>query len=439
MRNKFFTRSAAAMMAAAMITTMAGSVPAFAARDTKYVNVVTIDKELHLDDENTAKSDLTLYAPNVTYTYTLSSASAGELSIAGAQKVPFANPETGDPNYTVDVDGIIVKAGSEATGLTVSLGDGTIAFSTADTITDPATGNESTGIIKHTLPITIQTDGTTMPGIYRFKIVESAPVITGTSDTVTGITHTEYNDTRYLDVFVGYADADGDGETTEIKYSVLFKLTNGSPIKTTGWVKDTNTPSTDLDEYLTEDVTLEKLIKGSLSDKTHRFPFEVALTGVVGSKFTYRLSAAGNSDVANVLAAGAFTDSYTNIKLKNKEKVTIYGLPNNATFKINEKNDTVDLYTVSATINGGEYIAEGDIAANATTTKADTTAITSATSASNVVDEVVFTNRIKEVSPTGIVFRFSQFLMITGIGCLFLFLILKKRQDDEDDASYSVA
>ena len=43
MRNKFFTRSAAAMMAAAMITTMAGSVPAFAARDTKYVNVVTFD------------------------------------------------------------------------------------------------------------------------------------------------------------------------------------------------------------------------------------------------------------------------------------------------------------------------------------------------------------------------------------------------------------
>ncbi len=490
--KKMFRKSTAILSSALIASVLAvPSMTAFAYKD--YAKTITpadstsfkITKDIVLFNEN--GSDI--YEPNVTYTYTVApAANTTEPTITVTDK-NGTSETTDDEAITVKVHngiaGGVTLTGNNgsAPGASANIVFGTDNENKYNTLTEGTVAKLTTiadEIADEELTITINPSviygtGTTHnpAGVYRYVITDTTADETLTAAGITR--NSAYTETYYLDVYTKSKIDSTSGAVTGLQVYgyVLFKSsstegashsfnetkagatdtpTDTNDVKVSGFDVEseaaegtpTGTPTgsddkdTEVisDQYHTYNATVKKLVDGG--DTTHEFPFKVDLTNATvksQADFYYTQSGANEATTAALSSSGAWTfgdASGTTLALKDKETISIVGLPKGTKIMVTEKNDTSDMYSASAK-NGDTALtlSRKELAPNDAT---NLSAVISLDSTNTDVDNIVFTNKLTEISPTGVLFTVAPFAALAGVGTLFagLFIKNKKREDSDE-------
>lgn len=313
------------------------------------------------------------------------------------------------------------------------------------------------------------------PGVYRYKITDVTEAVTLKES---GITRAQGNNqTIYLDVYTKY-NADKNGlvvygyvllkdttshDSTSINYD---KTTTEETLKITGFDTESentnNYGSTEVapagltsDSYHTYNVEVWKKTEGDLADTQHNFPFKIELTNAntVTSldDFYYVITKDGTAQqeqIRHLSNAGAWTlDGSTDaaLQLQNGDKIVITGLPVKTSIKVTETNDTDDKYTVSATKRKetGEETEAIPLKSGESAPGTSLSVASDATAEMNaalelikkdVNDQIVFTNTLKDISVTGLLFNIAPFAFITAAGAVLFGLFMKNRKYSDTES-----
>ena len=363
-----------------------------------------IEKEIMLYNDENVK----VYGPGITYNYTVAPS-----DLAG--KVTDS-----------DNDSIVVKKGVEGG---VVLTDPTAEFEK----NAPVDVNSEGVAIKGKFTAKVELEKFKAAGVYRFAVKETKPDEFGD----VGMSRPDgYDDTRYLDVYIGNAKEGG----FEVIGYILFAKDIESG-KTTGFVDAIGSGEASTghaDKYYTYNYSITKLITGTLADKTHPFPFKLTTAGAAdGQKFsvtsTGTLQFGVEEDVAKI-----GTD--VGVQLADNMTITIKGLPANTTFNVTESNDSPDVYHVSIADNAKEEAIADAVDVDAGTDTAiaeDNVALTDYTADQTVAPTAAFTgttftNTLNDVSPTNVVTRYAPFLFIIAAAILLLVFMRRRKSKDEE-------
>lgn len=354
------------------------------------------------------------YSPNVTFTYTIAPVAPAENAVV-----------TDKANNTA-----VVRQGVEG-GAT--LANSEIKFD-SESKSFTAAGNE----ITKELTVAVDLSKFTQPGVYRYKISDT------TTDPVlfaAGIVRpADYETDRYLDVYIEYNEA---GTELQIAGYVLAKdntsKTTASTDKTSGFDVASETKAKE-DKYTTYNVTLKKMVSGSLGDKTHEFPFEITVSNNSLTYFYKETEGEGAATVAN--AAPMTNTALSGITLKDKDMLYLFGLSPKATVAYTERNDTADTYQVQVSTE----TAATNVSSNGThafaaaaITDYDTVNSNEAANTQETLSDdnkaITFTNTLNAISPTGVVLRFAPYIIMAGIAVVLLVLAARRRKDTQDKSS----
>ncbi|MBQ9015175.1 MAG: hypothetical protein IJ109_03550 [Firmicutes bacterium] len=367
----------------------------------------TNDKTLDITKEILVYNDdaVTVYGPGITYEYSVAPADGG-------RKIS-------------DDDGNAITASAGVAG-GVTLTDSKAEFEKNKAVDAKSEGTS----ITDTITASIDLSKFSKAGVYCYAITESRPDVFEAA----GLTRPAgYETSRYLDVYIGNT-ADGLGVTGY----VLFISSDDVTGKTTGFVEsykpEGSASGTGMaDKYYTYNYTVNKVVDGTLADKTNPFPFTFTTAGAVkGQQFAVTIdgntqTAAIGTDVTAALADGG--------------QITIKGLPANTTFNVTEANNTPDTYQTAVTdAKAGEVAAQRSVDPNVSLSMFD-----EAAAITNYVGEkaaaptaeytgATFTNTLNDVSPTNVVTRYAPFLFILAAAILLLVVMRRRKSSNSEDA-----
>lgn len=328
-------------------------------------------------------------------------------------------------------------------------------FTSSEIVRD-TTGHEE---IKY-ITVTMNPSKFDKPGVYRYLITET----TSTADLYTaGIVRTGYSTepyltTRYLDVYVAANSAGTGFEVTGYVLHSTNAATYTPEGKSIGYITADHHGS---DSYRNLATMLKKVVKGTMGDKTHAFPFDVSVNNL-GKPFHYAVySIPDGQDRGSRIAADNNTVTWNyvddthafpaTISLKHNEALVIRGLCPQATINYTENNNTSETYKVRADylkdntdLNEQDRVfqTERDIAAGGTLALSDTpknvsnyATVNSDSDVTNVPTRsdyryVQYTNKIEAISPTGIILRFIPFVVLAGFAGLLLVLAGKTKRKE---------
>ena len=251
----------------------------------------------------------------------------------------------------------------------------------------------------------------TEPGIYRYKITEND--FAGDQANMYNVT----NDTqpvRYLDVYVERKDG-----ICEITGSVLLSnLVN--PIQNSGKADygTDNKSNGYTNTYNAADLSLDKVVEGTMGDKTEMFEFSVEFTAPVGTIIKYndgadkRIEFSSDADedadgLATMSVPVSMNDGTTDIVFKD--------IPKGATYKIIE-TDPGNGYTTKYQIGDKAPVEETGMQNEEVMGTADV--------------EVTFTNTKNAVTPTGIAMTFAPYAVMVAFAGVFAVMFLRKKRED---------
>ena len=340
---KHFKRIAAVVIALAMILVV--SVMAFA-DEGDGLPITDQGNDLYSVNfykEINAVGTGTIYAPSVTYTYSV-----------------------GNP--------VVIEGSDSSKAPIVSIAD-SLVFNSSDSI---AAGGDfaKTGTININI-------AEATAGVYQYKITES-----DSGKTAKGITYegASYNADRYLVVVVGENES-GNALTVQTVY--LYKGdAHNAELKTDGWKV---AEGDSYDKYETTTVTITKNIQGTYADKTHAFPFTVTINCDNGSKVTLD-SAAYDMKTVNMSKS-----------LADGQSAVITGVPAhaNAVVQVTEENNTNSTYYLTTDGLSTNFNRE-EMTKDATKT-GQTTPITDTTARTitfiNKLEDISTTGLVLRVAP----------------------------------------
>ena len=470
MKNRTFKKISALILSGAMVVAMSGIAYAavdleggeaggYTSPDTQNID----DKVVNLKKEITAYNpdETLIYGPAITYTYAIAAASGTEL-------VSITDDTT---DHVSGLATTTTALGGITTGVTMTgTSANTIAWTNEDILEASATGTAN----YKNLAVNFEGVVFTAPGVYRYKITETA-----TSYTTSGVADGSNTAIRYLDVYVmrsgsytdgstaaqwkvyGYVCIDSENATTDI--------TPASTFKTNGFV-DTNTAAdtSTADEYRTYNLTIGKTLSGDATMNRHEFPFDAAWTaGAATGSFQFIAETDGNATVTTTAQTATTTVNGTDVAagsilkvggadvvgtadkdgtptIANGGTVKYIGIPNGTLVTVTETNDvTGTTYATTATETVGSGSATdvawtGGTSAKSTDNKTatmspnDTTiyAQSAAPAAdSNVAIQV--TNTLSIISPTGVAIRFAPYALMLAVGVFFVLHSKFGRREDE--------
>lgn len=482
--------AASALNAFAYNTPTINKEPAFVLPSATSSASIPLNKDIVLFNVDQSS----IYEPNITYKYEITSATGNNTITTYAQgDLENGSPKPGATPITITVNAGIIGAVSTSVGdnaSTTNIKEGTITFG-ADNATKNETndeyGDSTTAVIdtnkkvSKNLMITVdankiydpeygnaghtntQVNG---PGVYRYMITDKTTVA---EYTAAGVTDGGAANDLYLDVYTRYTyDNDGKPNGLEVYGYVLMTAnesiqydgatTEGN--KVTGYDTGSENKDTDntgkiepaelkSDSYHTYNVEVKKEVKGDLADRTNNFPFKVELTNsnkvTSQDDFYYVIKKDGSSLDAvpsHLDNEGKWTldgaAAATNLQLQAGDSILITGLPVNTKIKVTETNNTDETYTVSA-----KNTNDGEISFESTPSSVKSLAVAANESAvmatefavDNTLakDTITFTNELKSMSVTGIAFTAAPFALMLLAGTFFVGMFMKNRKKDENE------
>lgn len=453
-KTKFMTKVMAVVFALAILFAM--SVPAFAADTTNNTNdasgslssptpnlaIKTVDPTSHTITLNKSlivfnQESISVYEPNINYTYTV-----GPYTLVDETQ---ARVKDKDDNIVYVNDGV-------PGGLTVTT---TPTFSDANPVNASATGT----VVEKPLVLTVHDSVFTKAGIFRYVLEDTTNVSTALN--TVGITRPSgYSTNRYIDLYVT-----NNGGSLVVNNAVIFVATSTldpatgmidtSTIKTTGFNEEDDGDSdyTDdkaADHYYTYNLKVTKTTTGQLADKQHPFPFAIQISSIKAAKITKTTD--GSSYTVETVTSN--TVGGTNLatpqaSLKNGDYIEYCGIPYGASATVSEYNNTYDTYKATgSTRNASTQITLSETELTSSPTYSGTTVV--ATMQNILIDagtahdetdnkqrvtgttEANFTNQIKDISPTGLVFRVAPYVLMLAAGVSLIVLFAKRRREITD-------
>lgn len=395
------------------------SLPHAAAADDSVTSVnaaVTLKKQIVFKNPDNEQVRL----PNIDLTYSIRAASPDESTTV-----------TDISGNTVTIrPGVIDAVSAEDRTQTISLTDSTYAnTSAAGTAADVG---EITFAFSDPAKFT-------QPGVYRYIISDTT---SKAALAAAGIDRDDdYVDSRSLDVYVR---RDADTSEAEIYGYVLtesaaadetLSVTESSE-KSDGFVYDVSGDAEmkDVDVYQTYNISVEKAVSGALADTSHKFPFTVTLansaeTGV--RKLDVRTNGfqadlgAVTEDNENGTAYIAGDGEYVTGGIAGGGMLTITGIPKSTVIGVKEQNDTYDEYTASAEIDA--VTAALNSGASSVKLAKDEWAELDDNINAAEISTVRFTNRLDEISPTGLVLRTAPYVLLMTAGVLLAVIFMKRK------------
>lgn len=478
-KTKFMTRVAAVVFALAILFAM--SVPAFAVTNLTNGEVGGYtepdvqnvdDKSINLKKEITVYNpdEALVYGPAITYTYAIAAASGDEL-------VQITDATT---DHTSGLATSTTALGGITDGVTMTgTAANTIAWTNADILEASATGTAN----YKNLTIDFSSVVFTAPGVYRYKITETA-----TSYTSSGVTDGTNSNIRYLDVYVMRSDSYTDGRTaaewkvygyvcvnSEAATTAITPTSAVHTVKTNGFV-DTNTESntSTADEYRTYNLTLGKTLNGDTTMNGHPFPFDATWTaGDATGTFQFiaettegtsasptitttaqsaTTTVNGTTVAANTLLKVGSADAVStdgkdgSPAIPTGATVKYIGIPNGTKVTVTETNDvtgTTYATTAKETVGTGsatDVVWTGGTSAKSSDNKIATMSPNATTiyaqgsapaNGSNVAIQV--TNALSIISPTGLAFRIAPYALMLAAGVSLIVLFIKRKENDATD------
>ncbi|HAP20959.1 MAG TPA: hypothetical protein DCR27_06750 [Lachnospiraceae bacterium] len=232
------------------------------------------------------------------------------------------------------------------------------------------------------------------PGIYRYVITEQ--------DSENADITNDDNPTRYLDVYV-------ENGTTENTYVINHSVLLSAPIipNNSGIYESKSNGYTN--KYTTYQLSLDKVVEGTMGDKGKEFEFEIKFTGPANASFTF-----GGKPVQ--LAADG-TGS-TTIKLADKSPAAVItGIPSTVKYTVKEIINVEEGYTTSYKINNGTTI-DGTTTSEHTMGKAN--------------NAVVCTNTKNAVTPTGIMMNVAPYVLMVAVAAVLAVVFLRRKNNFEN-------
>ena len=352
------------------------------------------------------------YGPTITYTYTIA-----KVAPAAGTTVVDAN----NPSHTIDVE--------EGPANGAILASSNVVFTSSKVTGVDSNGQE----VKQYLTVSIDLSKFTKPGVFRYQITDTTPI----SDLyAAGITRpATYKTVRYLDVFI----KNGTSGLAVSGYALSQNNDGSAAVKDGGFdsaSEVTPTGGENTDVYNTYNVRIEKKVTGDMGDKNHDFPFAVAVDN--SGLYYYSTKDSTNNGTA---INSASVDS----TLKDGQILSIRGPNPRATIGVTETNNTSDEYSVkiegkadtapasawtilspAAQVAGGNTAA---LAAGAVSTYATANSATnvSATGAATNYRNVRFTNDLASISPTGVVLRYTPFILLLAGACVLVLVAYRSK------------
>ena len=378
--RKNLGRVATTFLATAMLASLT-AVPAMAAYDegASYTDPVTFDQYLKLDADAKAPT-----ISNIDYTI----AGVAGVNEDGMPITAGINPES----ITLTYDGF------DPDDLVLTDDEGTVV------------GEVGSGYVTDQVSMSLSALSFTEPGIYRYSIT---PVWKAETTAIDGVTLDTA--THYLDVYV--VDENG---TLKVD-AVILHMTDATAGNDGNWeegvVGNTEKATSFVHTYKTNDLTLDKVVSGTMGDKTADFTFTIKVNVEdTSAAKTYTVKYGDNQ--TKTFTSGS--DGAT-ITLKHNQTATIYGLSASDKYEIVETSYANDGYTTAYTVD----IAKANEAPE-NATKSNTASGTMGDAAKNVV----FYNDRDAVSPTGIVTNIAPYALLVVIAAAGCFVFLRKRNED---------
>ena len=265
----------------------------------------------------------------------------------------------------------------------------------------------------------------TAPGIYRYVVTETDP------SGLQGIDLTDPSldeNTLYLDVYIN-SSQNGElsvaGSVLSRKNDIAQNSIDAQTVYDGGFGTSSTAvkPTGFTNHYQTQDLTLEKSVKGNQGDRSRYFQFTVSITDAIpGTIFDVVLDDAepsvqtGGSTKANpgrltADDAGSVTAVYY---LKDTQSVRIQGIAEHTSYAIQEVIADSEGYQVSHQINTKK---DGKEAASGTAVSGKEIA---ATEMADMDQEVIYTNYRNGVVPTGVMTQTAPYLALTVVPLLLL-------------------
>ena len=362
---------------------------------------------------------MNIFEPNITYSYEVTPAAAGaSVTDKDGNK---ANVKTGIAG------GLLIMA----EGGTTPASTASLVFGGSDTTAGTATNQEgatittTSKVVRRNLIASFDVSKFgTMPGIYRYKLTESS-----TGYAASGVTKGAYQDDRYLDVYVRW----NTGKTALEVYgltmftsddTIVYSSSAAAGFKVTGY--DVATEGADADTYHTYNFDVTKAVDGGFADKNNEFPFSINITSGAASAVEFY----STGDYANTritFTGGAFDPNPglnpTPLALKDTDTVLFVGLPGTAAATVKELDNSPDVYTATAKLNGTTDVTLTNDATARTWTTARAIPVSG-----TATQYLVVTNTLNEVSPTGVVMRVAPYALMVAAGIALLIVTRRRRQ-----------
>ena len=387
-------------------------------------------------------------APTITYTYVIEQGSAGK-NITDDSSVHAVGVAVTAPTKAGILSGLQVTGALNQTANTAATVSGnkitnTIAWTTAGTVNAGSTGVDNIANLELDFS-NVDFSGTgNGAGVYRYKITETATTY-GSSGVEPGDAQTDTaSRTGYLDVYVKDSATAGEYDI----YGYVFMTADADVTTAT----TTKKRGFDADNYYTFNVSIKKILSGDQIMNSHQFPFYVTFANskvtanvlpIVEVNDTSKVTAPTTGLTAAAISTFTFGDETgwtADLKIANDGTVTIKGIPAGTTVTIDEKNDVAGTtYSVTATGGTTEQTTPLNVVPNTkaseTTGWTTVTAMKQTENTNAAADEnvnVIFTNSLALISPTGVVMRVAPYVLILAAG-ITLLLISRRRKAAEEE------
>ena len=402
MKHKAYKRIAA--LALTLMLVFALSATAFAAQEMDSSGVVgstseSLNKTLNIPVKLKVYNPETVnvYAPNITYTFTVAAGSAGK--------------------EITDSTGVKAKTKTAAVPTYAS----TLSWASASTLVGASSsGDDSSTANVQNLALDFSGVSFGAAGVYRYTITESATYTgTGVTAGATGLdTADNTKHVLYLDVYVKDGTAAGD-----TIYGYVLHTADD----------DTTTSSTKVgcfeDEYYTSNLKVTKTLVGDAAKNTNQFPMNVAFdASSITAGFHLVTRKTGTNATVSTLADKTYTDAAAAVANGATANYIEYvGIPTGVTFTVTETNN------VQGTTYNAQYAIDGGTASTAAPKYYnETLAATTTTVAEKTAHTVDFTNTLALISPTGVVLRVAPYVFMLAAGIFLLTLSRRRRRATED-------